>query len=140
VAPDREYQLADGPVLDRSDLRTEDGELLEATLDYPWVQTHQRAQRLNKAHLGESRTGASITNLPVRLTHRTLTLKAGDIVTVYSRLYPQMNGDYRVENSGFSDDFATVTLTLAGYDASIEGDWHPETDEQDFTLADLDVS
>jgi hypothetical protein len=140
VAPDREYQLADGPILDRTDLQSDDGELLEATLDYAWVQTHQRAQRLNKAHLLESREGAAITGLPLRLTHRTLALKAGMVVTVDSRLYPQMNGDYRVENSGFSDDFTTVTVTLAGYDATIEGNWHAETDEQDFTLADLDVS
>lgn len=139
IAPDRAYEVADGPVLDRPDLRDDDGQLLEATLELPYVQTYQRAERLMQATLEASRIGRTLT-VPVRLTERTLAIKAGDVGNVWSDLYPLMNGLYQVHETAIADDFSTISLTLVEYDGGIDGDWDPAMDEQDFVLADLDVS
>lgn len=138
VAPDRSYELADGPVLERSDLETIDGELLDASLDLPFTLTHQRAQRLGAGFLAESRIGKALScQVPVR---RFLGLKAGDVLTVQSDLYPQMDGSYQVDRLAYADNFATLALELAEYDGTIDAAWTPSSDEQDFDLADLDLS
>jgi hypothetical protein len=45
IAPERDYQEADGPILTRDDLETEDGELLETTIRAPFTDNHPALQR-----------------------------------------------------------------------------------------------
>ncbi len=141
IAEDREYQLADGPLLDRADLQTADGEILEGTLELPFTLDHRRAQRIQKAFLEESRLGKTITaRVDVIFLAQCADDPIGNAVRVASDLFPAANGIYRVESWGFADGFATVELALTEYDATIETDWDCSVDEQDFTLAPLDVS
>lgn len=139
VAPERDYQTADGPVLVRADLQTADGEPLDATLDLPFTRGHARAQRIMKAALDDSRIGRQLT-CSVRLDRLSIRIQAGDVVTVDSTTFPELAGTYEVRERGFTEDFAAVGLTLAEYDAGIETDWVPADDEQDFSLASLDLS
>lgn len=57
VASDREYQVADGPVLARDDLKAADGELLDGTLALSFTMDARRAKRLQKAFLDTARLG-----------------------------------------------------------------------------------
>lgn len=137
TAPERDYQEADGPILTRDDLETEDGELLQTTIRAPFTDTHQALQRLQKQFLAESRLG-KIWSGPVRL--RLLGLDVGQCVRIDSTLWPQINGLYLVDNWGFADDFSALHFQLREYDKSISTDWDPQTDEQDFELPEIDVS
>lgn len=136
VAPDREFNLADGPILARSDYETSDGELLEQTLQLSFTSTHQRAQRLAKAFMENARLGRSLT-CSIRLRDG-MGLEAGNCVRVDSNLYPQMNGLYQVSQAGFSDETSTVALSLIEYDPTINGRWDADEDEQDFVISPTD--
>lgn len=141
VAPSQDYQVVDGPILDRTDLQAIDGEVLPATLALNYTQDDRRAQRLQKAFLESSRLGRSITcSVLLNLLATAADELIGNVVTVDSQLFPSANGDYMVTSVTFSDDCTSATLALTEYDASIETDWNPSTDEQPFTLADIDVS
>ena len=143
VAPDREYQTIDGPMRDSVALQAADGELLEQTVELPFTGDHRRAQRLAKSFMDESRLGKT---LSTALTPDCLALPAGDgveagaIVQVWSELFPQINGRYRVLSAGWQDDFANVSINLTQYDSAIETAWDPETDEQPFEIIDTDFS
>lgn len=145
VAPDQEYQVTDGPILDRTDLQAADQEVLPATLALNYTQDHRRAQRLQKAFLDSSRIGATLTcivdlpflALPGVVEHGLI----GNVVTFNSpSLFAMANGDYQVTGYGFSDDFASLSLALSRYSPEIETSWNPATDERAFVLADLNVS
>jgi hypothetical protein len=141
VAPEREYNLTDGPILVDDDAVTEDGESLTATLQFPFVNDHRKVQRLQKAFKNTSRKGRKI-SVPVDL--RILAEATDDLVDnpvhVSSDLFPQCNVIYNVNQYTLSDNFTTLTLDCSEYDKSIENDWTPSTDEQAFTVASLDVS
>jgi hypothetical protein len=92
VAPDREYNTVDGPILTDDPLVAADGELLEATINLPFTTDHRRAQRLTKGYLLATRLGRTISG-PLNLD--ILGVAAGMVVTVSSDLYPFMNGTYR---------------------------------------------
>lgn len=132
VAPDREYQDADGPFLIRADLQEADGELLSATVRLPMTSTHQRAQRLAKQYLLESRLEKSL-SLVCDLS--ALGVEVGEVVRRVSELFPEQEGLYTVEEWALDEERCRVTLTLAEYDPTIATDWHAETDEQPFELA-----
>ncbi|MCK1669445.1 hypothetical protein [Bradyrhizobium sp. 153] len=141
VAQEREYQTADGPVLDRADLRAADGELLDATLELPFTMDHRRAQRLQKAFLETARLGRQIVcTCDVALLAECADDLIGSAVTFDSVLFAQANGTYLCTEWGFADNFASIALTLIEYDASIETDYLAANDEQPFVLADLTVS
>lgn len=137
ISPERDYQEVDGPILERDDLQTEDGELLETTIRAPFTDSHQALQRLQKQFLEESRLG-KIWSGPVRL--RLLGIDVGNAVRISSNLWPQINGIYKVENWGFVDDFSALRLELREYDKTIATDWDADEDEQDFVLPELDVT
>lgn len=139
VAPDREYQVVDGPVIENEDYLTEDDEELAATLESTFTVENQRVQRLAFAALEESRIGRTLA-VSVKLDRLSLKVKAGDVVTVDLPIYGMVSGTYQVTSHGFSDDFSTISLSLDEYDGSIDGRWLPDTMEQDFALSDLDVS
>lgn len=142
VAPDADYQIVDGPILDRTDLQTIDGEVLPATLALNFTQDYRRAERLQKAFLLSSRLGGTIMcTVDLRLMATAAQNEQeeliGNVVSVESQLFPKMNGDYLVTSVGFADDCTALSLSLAKYDPTIESDWNPETDETPFTLAQL---
>ncbi len=141
VASEQDYQTVDGPILDRTDLQADDGEVLTATLDLPFTLDHRRAQRLQKAFLDTSRLGRTITcKVDIAWLAVCAEDPIGNAVTFASDLFSQANGTYLVQSLAFADNFSTIELALTEYDSSIESDWNPSTDEQAFTLADLDVS
>lgn len=145
VSPDQEYQIVDGPILDRTDLATADGETLTATLALVYTQDHRRAQRLQKAFLLSSRLAGTITcTVDIRLmaiaAENAQEELIGQVVTVDSVLFSKMNGTYMVTAVGFADDCTTLALALTRYDATIESNWNPETDEQAFELATIDTA
>lgn len=137
VAPERDYQEADGPILDRPDLQTEDGEVLETTIRAPFTDTHQALQRLEKQFLLESRLGKTWSGT-VRL--RLLGIDVGNAIRISSNLWPQINGIYKVENWGFADDFSAIRLQLREYDKTISTNWDPDTDEQDYELPEIEAA
>lgn len=141
VAEEREYQTADGPVLDRADLKAVDGELLDATLELSFTMDHRRAQRLQKAFLETARLGRRLVCVcDVALLAECSDELVGSAVTFDSALFAQANGIYLCTEWGFTENFASVTLVLIEYDASIETDYLAADDEQPFELADLNVS
>lgn len=144
VAADREYQLADGPVLDRTDLRSRDGEVLDGTLELPFTMDTgpaTRPQRLEKAFLENSRLGRQITcRCDVMLLAEIDDELEGGCLNFESDLFAQANGLYQCTRWGFSDNFSSIDIDLVEYDPSIETDWNPLVDEKTFTLASLDVS
>lgn len=140
IAADREYQQVDGPVLNRTDLQTADGEVLEARVSFPFTRDYRRAERLQKAILDSSRLGRTITcRCNVSILTQTKEELVGSAVRFDSVLFSPANGIYRVQSVAFADDFATVELTLTEYDKNIETSWRT-TDERAFTVAPLDLS
>jgi hypothetical protein len=141
VADDREYQTVDGPVLTRQDLITKDGELLDGTLSLPFTVDDRRAQRLQKLYLDTSRNGRQLTvRCDVSLLAVSKKPLIGNPINFDSKRFPQCNGLYQCTQWGFADNFSSIDVSLVQYDPSIETAWNPATDEQDFVLADLDVS
>lgn len=145
VSPDQEYQIVDGPILDRTDLQTTDGEVLSATLALNYTQDYRRAERLQKAFLLSSRLGGTITcNVDVRFmaqaAQNVQDELIGNVVTVSSELFSKMNGTYLITAVGFADDLTNLSLALARYDATIETAWNPEIDETPFTIATVNTA
>lgn len=141
VASEREYQVSDGPILSRTDLQASDGEILEATLSFPFTLDHRRDQRLTKAFLENSRLGRLVTcSVDIDILEKCDDELIGNAVTFDSRLFPQLNGNYLVTAIGFAPTFASMELALVEYDSSIESNWIAATDEQPFTLAALNVT
>lgn len=134
VAPDRNYQDADGPILLDSDLVTEDGEVLLVTLRFPVTSGAPRTQRLARAYLLSAREEESLSGT---VDLRLLGIEEGDIVRVYSKIDTQWNGLYSVEQWGLSDGFNAISLSLVSYDGTIENDWIASRDEQPFVLSEV---
>ncbi len=130
VSSDREYQLANGPLYQRTDLQTLDGQTLQSSLDLPFTISHRTAQRLAKTHLLDTRLGRS---LAVKVSLDLLHITAGDIVRVDLENFPVANGLYSVEETSFVDGFTALQFTLAEYSSDIFV-WNAANDEQDFTL------
>lgn len=140
VAENQSYQVVDGPIIDNVAQQAFDGEILVGTLTLDYVRDHRRAQRLLKAYLDSSRLGKTIS---VPVDANILALAADELIgsvgNVDSDLWPMMNRQYLVTGVGFSDDRSTISMALTEYVAPIETDWIPETDEKDFTLANVNV-
>lgn len=141
VATEQEDQLVDGPILNRADLQTTDQEELPGTLTLEFTKDHRRAQRLQKAYLQSSRLGRTITvPVDINLLATVNDEIIGRVGNFQSELAPSANGTYLATGVGFADDMSTLSLALTEYDATIETDWVPADDEQDFVLADINVS
>lgn len=138
VAPTQDYQLVDGPILERTDLEATDQQTLPATLALNFTQDVRRAQRLQKAFLATARLGRTITCTVDTAIMAQPGVKAngliGQAVTFASSLFAAANGTYLVMSVGFADDFSAMSLALTEYDATIETDWNPLLDEQPFVL------
>jgi hypothetical protein len=133
IAPDRQYQDANGPVLRREDLIEADGEELEQSVRLSFTNTYQRAQRILKAMLAEARLDRYLTCKVPMVCYG---LREGNIVRRFSETgrYARQNGLYSVEEWSLETDRSGVNLSLAEYDPSIARDWNPQTDELPFEL------
>ncbi len=143
IDPRQDWQTVDGPVIDRPDYRQDDKELLEGSCEFAFTADHRRAQRLAKCFMADSRLGRKlvlVTTLQALARAKGGELDPGRVVRVQLGMMPRANGIYRIMEVGLTEGFGSLAITLAEYDASIEKDWHPETDEQDFELPDLDLS
>lgn len=136
VAPDREYQLADGPVREDAGYLAADGEVFESSLSLPFTADHRAAQRLQKQFLETARLGRNLVlgcdlSLLARASEDEL---IGRPVRVSSALFPQADGIYRVAAIAHAANWAALELTLTEYSAAIERGWNPQTDEKDFVI------
>lgn len=139
VANDREYQTVDGPLYRDTDFETADNEKLLDTIELEFTDDHRTAQRMAKARLLESRVGGALTiKVDIVLLAMCSDELIGNAVNVSSNLFSWINGTYLVNKVSINE--ATLDLDLSRYDATIETNWIPATDEQDFTLPSLDVS
>ena len=137
IDPRQEWQMVDGPILTRDDLIEEDGSLYEGTVQFPWTERHERAQRLQKAALLDTRIGRAVT---LSLDLRALGIEAGDVVRFFSEVAPHANGIYRVQEVSFNYLSKTIELTMVEYDSSIDTNWVAADDEQDFEIPDLEAA
>jgi hypothetical protein len=143
IDPRQDWQTVDGPVIDDAPWQASDGQLLEASAEFAFTADHRRAQRLTRCHMLDSRLGREITtmvSLDAIARCEFGELDPGRVVTVDSEIMPRINGTYRIMEVGLADGFSALEISLTEYDAAIENDWNPETDEQDFDLPELDVS
>lgn len=141
IANDRDYTLADGPILKRDDLIATDGEELTGTLDLPWTTDYRRVERLQKAFLDSSRLGKAMTStIDLRAMAEAQTELIAETAIVSSDLFPAANGLATISNVAFVNDFAALQVNLAETDPDIERDWIPSRDEKPFTVAILDLS
>lgn len=132
IAPDREYQDADGPVLRRDDLIESDGEELENSVRLSFTPTHQRAQRLMKGFMAEARLDKY---LSCGVTMRAYGLREGMLIRRFSETgrYSAQNGLYSLEEWQLAEDRSGVSLSLAEADPAIARDW-TTSDELPFDL------
>lgn len=141
VASERSYELIEGPSLVRDDLIEADGEPLPGTLNLPFTLDHRRVQRLQKAFLDSSRLGRTITiSIDLKSFTKAKDEIIGKPITLQSDLFPQANGVYQVLNYGFSEDFSAIEIAAVEHDGSIESDFIPADDEQDFVETEIDAS
>jgi hypothetical protein len=133
IAPDREYQDADGPVLRNETYISADGEEFEQSVRLPFTSTHERAQRLMKGFQEEARLGKQ---LGCKCHISAYGLREGDVVRRYSETgrYTAQNGLYAIEQWALSDDYSVVSFSLAEYDPTIARDWIASRDELPFVL------
>jgi hypothetical protein len=131
-------------VLARNDLKAIDGELLDATLDLPFTSMTaicRRCSACRKAFLETARLGRQISvRCDVALLADCADELVGSAGVFDSVLFAQANGNYLCTDWGFADNFSSIDLSLTEYDATIESDFIAADDEQDFELADLDLS
>jgi hypothetical protein len=141
IIDERNYVMDDLPILDRTDLRADDGEPLDATLDLPVTRDHRRGQRLQKIFLDEKRRGKTL-SVPVDVAYlaECKGKVAGFPHRFDSAIFPKCNGVWFCRKATFVQGFAAINLDMIEYDKDIEDDWHPTDDERDFDLADLDLS
>jgi len=136
VAPERAYQLANGPILENAAYITADGQTLEETIKLPFTEGSIRVQRMSKIYMEQTRLGKSL-RVPVNIEGIQYT--AGDIVTVSLENLSYVNGVYEIDT--IEVDFSTMTFMLSMSEHSAAPfAWDETTEEQAFTLADIDVS
>lgn len=133
IAPERDFQSAEFPVLRRDDYVERDGEEFEQSVRLPVTPGNQRAQRLLKGFLAEARLERFLT---CNVTLEAYGLREGMIVRRHSETgrYSAQNGLYSVEEWGLAADRSSMSLSLSEFDPSIARDWDPETDEMPFVL------
>lgn len=130
TAPDREYQVSDGPVLVNSAYLADDGEEHDATIELPFTASHPRAQRIANITLERSRRGRLINRSE---SIEAIRLSAADVVNFESAFLTMLSGPYELNKAMLSHEALEVEVELEQYDPAIY-DWDPETQEQDFSI------
>ncbi len=137
VAPDRDYKPVVGPVLKREDLIALDGKPLETTLTLPFTEGHTRAQRLGSRKLKDSRGTLSDASgrkaFSGLFTIEAGALRAGDIIRIDFRDFPEVNGIYQVTKTQRDESLTRVSLDLVSWSDGRFA-WDAPTDEQDFVI------
>jgi hypothetical protein len=141
IAPDREYNLNDGPPWFVQDDIDSDGEKLVATLQLPYTRDYRIAERLAKAFYDTARLGKNMT-VPVdlRLLAEARDQLPNNPINFDCSLFPKQQGTFKVGQMSLGDAYSSINLDLSQYDASIERNWLASRDEKPFTIADLDMS
>ena len=127
VAPDRAYEICNGPILDRADYQAIDGRVNERTLELPFTASSGTAQRLARRYMEASRLPrqGSMTIGPIGQL-----LDAGDVIVVQSQL-SYICGTFEIFEIVHRED--GIALTIAEYDDAIE-DWAPNRDQESFDI------
>lgn len=145
VAPDRAYQLSDGPPLLRADLVTEDGDLLAINVDLPYTPSVSAVQRIAKADLEDARVELDAAGQAVHggatwsgsLSLAALGLRENDCVEIQSKICPHWNGLYLVDSWQLVLSLtgpSGLSVSLIGYDPAIPDHWDAANDDRPFTL------
>lgn len=130
IAPDREYQEVEGPVLRRADLIAIDGKPREVSLRGAFVEDHRRMQRLSAAALNQSRLGRTLT---IGASIEALKWAPGDVIRVFLLGdLGRVNGLYELMSKEWDDRLHGYRLSFIGYDPAVN-DFDPQS-EQDFVL------
>lgn len=130
IAPDREYNTVVGPVIQYSDLIAQDGRVLETTLSLPFTEGDARAQRLGNRKLLETRQAKSLSGL---FTIEARKYKAGDVVRVEFRDFPEVNGLYQIRKTARDASLSTVQIDMVAW-SNDRFEWFAPSDQKDFEL------
>jgi len=129
TATDREWEKANGPIVQNTDYQSEDGRVNEQTIDLPFTNSASATQRIAKRYLETQRAGRE---LQMTLAPRAQFLEAGDLITVSSLAIPYINGTYDLLSVVHSD--AGIEVRLVEYSPLID-EWNPATDDLPFTIS-----
>lgn len=133
--PTKNFAEDDGPILDRTDLQGDDGELLDTTVRTPFTTDQRAVQWLSQQFLEDSRTGKALDIPSLPITPRILKRKIGDIVRVQMRSrYTEINEIYQLRKDGLTPDGSGIFWSLRQYDKTISSK-DRSVDQQDFTVA-----
>ncbi|MBK8772791.1 MAG: hypothetical protein IPM06_20505 [Rhizobiales bacterium] len=135
VAPDREYQTANGPVLRNATYVAADGVDQEMTITLPFTASHQTAQRIAKATMERSRLGKTMSR---REDMEGLRLNAGDVANIEVGFLAALGGTFEINLCKLDPDKFEVEIEAEEYDASIY-DWSA-SEEQAFTIAPAELA
>lgn len=130
TAPDREYQLSNGPIFQNATYLADDGEEFSIGADLPYTSSHTRAQRIAKIIMEKSRLGRYVTR---RESIDGIRLSAADVINLESAFIPNVDAQYEVNVVRISDTFE-FEVELEEYDSEAIYTWDPATDEQPFEL------
>lgn len=128
VAPDREWEKANGPVLAPAAYIAADQRVNSAVLDLPFTASQTTAQRLAKQAMEERRLGRTLQTV---LDHSFIGLEVGDVVRVSLRTLSYLDGLYSVQSCGFAK--SGIPVDLRAY-ANAPYAWST-AEEQPFTLS-----
>jgi len=129
VAPDREYQTANGPVLRNTDYIAADGEEHEITVTLPFTATHTRAQRIGKAVMERARLGKTVARSE---SIEALRLTAADIVNIEVAFLPILSGMFEINSAKLDHERFEIDIEAEQYSPDIYA-WSVD-DEQPFTI------
>lgn len=136
VAPERDYQLANGPIYKNDAYISADGQVLEDTLKLSFTEGAPRVQRMGKIFMERTRLG-KVLRFPVNIEGVQYT--AGDVVRVYFENLTQANGIYEID--GISIDLISMTFEYQMTEHSAAPyAWDASTEEQDFEIEEIDTS
>lgn len=135
VAPDRNYQTVEGPVLRDTDAIASDGAAYEATIAMPFVEDDPRAQRLAYYTKAKARAGRTLT-VGATLEASSWPIAKSYRVDLPGTAFARVNGVYKLIGKAWNSD-------LRGYQLSFIEDTPERFDdapaaEVDFAL-DADV-
>lgn len=128
-APDREWQVADGPIVEVAAYVTADGKTNDSTVELPFTNSASRAQRLARQVIETERRGKQIVTT---LGDIGQLMEADDVYRVETTTLTRLNGLWRVEQTEQSD--GGIGVVLKEYDDAIYA-WDPASDEQEFTIS-----
>lgn len=138
VAPDRKYQMSEGPPLIRADLILADGKELSLNVNLPFIASPSMSQRIAKADLLDARIEQSWSGI---IDLQGLGLLEDDCVQIASKICPHWNGLYIVSDGQTSISLrgeSGIALSLIGYVPVNSNDWKAVNDDQPFEILDTE--